>query len=737
QCPERLLDNDYRGRIFMYDPAINRIELVYMSPTVRALQSDGTIINVPRDVGYRTMEVFREADGTEALYVGTFNSRQFPAPPARILRTTDGRNFTEIETPFSNDPGFTAFRSLTTYKNRLYVCVIGQETDDSVLLEASDPRSGNFRVIHTPGLGDPTNDTPYALKEFKGFLYVGTGNSTKGFQLLKTQAAGSPPYFFQPVLVDGAYRGPNNENVVSLGVYKDYLYVGSGILFGGYDFLRNVGPAPAELLRVKADDSWEIVCGLERDTPDGHKAPITGLGPGFGNNFTGYMWRMAEYNGVFYLSTFDNAYIAQYFQDVSLDELEAFFGDLDLGNIPVDPATVSADELADIISAVEGGFDLWATTNGEQWRRVTRAGLGDLFDYGGRSLEPTSYGLYVGTADPFFGFRLFLGQSTGTDTDGDGIADASDNCPMNPNGSQSDADDDGLGDVCDDDLDNDCIPDQFDTDPTTPGPDDDTDGDGILDRCDMDDDGDGVPDFQDNCSKTANFNQVDQDGDGQGDACRPEDSDGVPRAIENDAPNGGDANGDGIPDGDQNHVASLRLASGDFLTLVAPDGTELTTVLSMGNPSPADAPAGVSFPVGFFGLNVTGLPPGGGVTLQMTLPVGTSINTYWRYGPTPDDPAPHWYEFDFDGTTGAQARDNFVTIAFVDGARGDDDLAANGVIVDPGAPALGPTPTANPRPRGLLGLLSLLCGMGVITAMPLTALGVLGMKRRVRRRMKK
>jgi hypothetical protein len=75
------------------------------------------------------------------------------------------------------------------------------------------------------------------------------------------------------------------------------------------------------------------------------------------------------------------------------------------------------------------------------------------------------------------------------------------------------------------------------------------------------------------------------------------------------------------------------------------------------------------------------------------------VNTYYKYGPTLDSPAPHWYEFLFDGTTGAEILSDRVVLHFVDGQRGDDDLAANGQIVEPGAPALSNRPpTANAGP---------------------------------------
>ncbi|MCW5206357.1 thrombospondin type 3 repeat-containing protein, partial [Desulfobulbus sp. F5] len=44
---------------------------------------------------------------------------------------------------------------------------------------------------------------------------------------------------------------------------------------------------------------------------------------------------------------------------------------------------------------------------------------------------------------------VFDSSVTVTDTDGDGIADATDNCPLVANPDQADTDGDGKGDACD------------------------------------------------------------------------------------------------------------------------------------------------------------------------------------------------------------------------------------------------------------------------------------------------
>lgn len=164
------------------------------------------------------------------------------------------------------------------------------------------------------------------------------------------------------------------------------------------------------------------------------------------------------------------------------------------------------------------------------------------------------------------------------------------------------------------------------------------------------------------------------------------------------APN--DGNNDSIPDSDQTNVVSVpNLVDGRYVTFVAPSSTTLSNVQSVVHPN--NAPVGIDFPVGFFAFDLHDESASSG-TLEVSyiLPPGSIVNTFYKFGPKPDDAntakdetVPHWYEFAYDGITGAKINDNLITVYYVDGLRGDNDLTVNGVIVDPGAPAFNIPPS--------------------------------------------
>ena len=107
------------------------------------------------------------------------------------------------------------------------------------------------------------------------------------------------------------------------------------------------------------------------------------------------------------------------------------------------------------------------------------------------------------------GSNRYSGALTADDMDGDGLANASDNCPsvFNPirpvdMGQQADADDDMVGDACD--------PCPLDANSTTCTPVNPNDA-----------DNDTIDDSIDNCVGVRNMDQADRDMDGRGDLCDP------------------------------------------------------------------------------------------------------------------------------------------------------------------------------------------------------------------------
>jgi hypothetical protein len=169
------------------------------------------------------------------------------------------------------------------------------------------------------------------------------------------------------------------------------------------------------------------------------------------------------------------------------------------------------------------------------------------------------------------------------------------------------------------------------------------------------------------------------------------DQDGICDIEELTGPNNGDSNSDGILDSEQAYVASVsNIVDGGYVTLITDSAYTFANMRAVTNPSPGNAPAGVNFPVGFFQYAIEGVPTGGSATVTMLLPPGVTVNTFYKYGST------GWYQFLYQvaTATGAEIFDDDndgdtdrIVLHFVDGSRGDDDLAANGRIVEPGAPA--------------------------------------------------
>jgi ubiquinone/menaquinone biosynthesis C-methylase UbiE len=376
---------DQRCQIWRCKPSDGQWSKIFESPLVK---SNG--LQVWRDFGYRSMLVTQtEGDANPALYVSTMSSSK--APGALIMRSTDGLEFTPITERGMGNPDVSSFRALVGFNGRLFVSPSGKGrlwafTESPVVLESSNPLSGAWRPASTPGFGDDSNQAIFEMAVFDNHLYAGTANPTGGYQIWKTRADRNPPYKWKKIVTNGAYRGKLNQAAMTMFVFGGALYVGSGIRRGGHDRELKTGPAAAELIRIHPDDSWDLIAGRQRFTPDGLKVPFSGLGPGFGNPFAGYIWSMAHFEGCLYLGTYDSS---------------VFLSFVELEKLPPKKREQLRSIGVDRIVDRWGGFDLWSSSDGVRWTRITCNGFGNSYNYGLRTMLGTPDGLFLGVANPF------------------------------------------------------------------------------------------------------------------------------------------------------------------------------------------------------------------------------------------------------------------------------------------------------------------------------------------------
>jgi SAM-dependent methyltransferase len=341
------------------------------------------------------MVVFKGlSDSVPALYVPAMGSHQ--TPEALMLRSKDGIKFDIVSKPGMGFPSPfkpRGVRAIVSFKNHLFTSpAAGQGKKASNIAEFmiigvnDDPSFKDWELACQPSFGDPNNLTVFDMAEFNGFLYAGTLNINEGFQIWKTDAEGKPPFIWKKVITNGAYRGKLNQIAMTLQPFGNHLYVGTAIQEGGYNYENRVGPASLELIRINADDSWDLIVGESRITPDGFKLPLSGLGPGFGRPFGGYLWAMCVHDGWLYAGTFDWLVLVKWSNRDGWPEIMR-------QNLP-------HQRMKQILHEY-GGFDLWRSKDGCSWVPITQNGFGNCYNYGVRCMQSTPYGLFVGVANPF------------------------------------------------------------------------------------------------------------------------------------------------------------------------------------------------------------------------------------------------------------------------------------------------------------------------------------------------
>lgn len=370
QCAPDPVDLPLQAEIWRWSPRSDEWARVYQSPRDVAVPGKRDKW-VARNLGLRYMAPFTEPDGTEALYVSGVNTRFMfgPSGPPQLLRSVDGEHFAPVpqtKGTFLGDLDVCSFRTISIYKGRFFITA-GNIQGDGVVLESANPALGDdsFRQITPPGM------TVFQMMPYNGYLYMGIRDGKHGYAVVRTDASGTPPYTFTPVVTNGAYLPEPSRGVVSMRVFQGCLYVGTD------------RPA-TEVIRIKPDDSWDLVMGAPRQTPTGWKTPLSGLDAGFNTWLNGHIWRMIEHEGRLYIGTWNMA--------------------TEFRTMP------NADSVLESIY----GFDLYATDDGYHFQPVSTNGFGDKYNYGVRSFASTPHGLFVGTANKWYGLQVWRGTTPDT-----------------------------------------------------------------------------------------------------------------------------------------------------------------------------------------------------------------------------------------------------------------------------------------------------------------------------------
>jgi hypothetical protein len=339
--------------------------------------------------GFRVMTPYRaRTDQQLYLYAGTMAAHN----PV-IWRSTNGDPGTWEQVfsfPQDNENLIGSVRGMVAHiDGLLYVSTTGSgDILPGGLGQIWATDGSTFTSVINDGFGSANNTGIASMASFNGCLYAGTYNAITGYEIWKLRCLNhydAPP---ELIIREGA-GNDHMEVAMSMRVFQDHLYIGTGIPLGFNPSSRH-GPKGCNVVRIDSSDSVEIVVGQ-------HSAqPVSGYRPGFGWYLNAYCWYMKEHDGHLYLGTWDLSRTLNY-----------------LGNHPqyVTPPLRPLLSYLEIDPENWGspiGGDLYRSVDGIYWEPVFLDGLGNHDNHGIRTLESTPMGLFIGTENPFTRLEVWV-----------------------------------------------------------------------------------------------------------------------------------------------------------------------------------------------------------------------------------------------------------------------------------------------------------------------------------------
>ena len=326
----------YNGEILRYDSENDSWEEVYAGAlegenNYKGVGSGNSASGIPLAIAF--------LEETPSLIVS------FLSPSSsQFLRSEDGKTFHTVSEP-QLDNHVLSFRRLLPFQNRLYA-IPADNTAKNLICACDDPETGKWQAVNLPGFDNLDNQAVSQIVAFNNCLYAGTVNPETGFQIWKTQDTNQTPYTWKQIISDGARGYAFNSCVSSMVVFQGNLYFASGMPADSYDRGNDIPITAPEIIRIYPDDSWDLIVGAPKFTPDGLKVPLSVMGAGFDDSHNCTLQFMAVHNDCLYVGT-----------------------------------------------QGKGGFQLWATEDGEIWEPIRLEPLSDRRDIEIYTVVTTPWGL--------------------------------------------------------------------------------------------------------------------------------------------------------------------------------------------------------------------------------------------------------------------------------------------------------------------------------------------------------
>ena len=357
--------------------------------------------------GIRAMITHKSRYST-AIYAASIGEQAF------IFKSTDGVCWEKLDTP---ELVGKSSRALASFNGKLYVATLDEGLGGNTphLYVSRDPEFEAFETVIDINRYDfISSQNPMggidSLQVFNDHLYVGI-ETENGAEVWRSRNK-NPKTNDWMLVADAGFGDRANRNIMSCGVFKNYLYIAVTKVIP----LALFAPLGFDLIRIDEEDNWEVVVGgapLQPSYPiTGIRNPsLSGFNSGFNSFFNVYGWQIKEYQGHLMITTFDNSVNMQAMYQFFLDRQEQL-----IENIGLESYLVIMKSYLKILYLLDKyhypyGFDIYQSKDGCHFEPVNLDGLHNPYNYGGRTLHVSSENeLYLGTSNPQEGCEVFKGR---------------------------------------------------------------------------------------------------------------------------------------------------------------------------------------------------------------------------------------------------------------------------------------------------------------------------------------